>query len=182
MTGTLTADFVGCPSSFGKDGNTLTTSKSTYKLTPEAGADSNNPDNGYVGSLDPGEEATTVSCGEITDIPSNIPKTTKVIYNLIQIFVPIVLVVLGMLDLAKAVMAQKEDEIKKGQQTLIKRLVAAAIVFFIFSIVKMVATYLSDNSSVGSCMNCFIKGDCQEEKASGEDNPESDKPGEDGDV
>ena len=87
-----------------------------------------------------------------------------------------------MLDLAKAVMAQKEDEIKKGQQTLIKRLVAAAIVFFIFSIVKMVATYLSDNSSVGSCMNCFIKGDCQEEKASGEDNPESDKPGEDGDV
>ena len=54
----------------------------------------------------------------------------------IKIVVPILLIVFGMLDLGKAVMAQKDDEIKKAQQTFVKRLVSAALVFLVILIVQ----------------------------------------------
>ena len=52
-------------------------------------------------------------------------------------------------DLGKAVIAQKEDEIKKGQSTFIKRLIAAAFVFFVVVIVKLLVSLLADNSGAG---------------------------------
>ena len=60
------------------------------------------------------------------------------ILTIIQIAVPILLIVFGSIDLAKAVMAGKEDEIKKSQNTFVKRLIAAVIVFFIPFVVNIV--------------------------------------------
>lgn len=57
---------------------------------------------------------------------------------LLQIGIPIVLIVLGMIDLGKAVIASKEDEIKKAQGMLIKRLIYAIAVFFVVTIVTVV--------------------------------------------
>lgn len=130
-----------------------------------------------IGRLE--EEAETnglVSCGSVTDIPKIIPSTTKIVYLVIEILVPIALVILGMIDLAKGVMAQKEDEIKKGQQTFIKRIIAAAIMFFVLAIVKLFASFLADDSSVGECLNCFIKGECVEESLLDEEETTSDEP------
>ena len=79
------------------------------------------------------------------------------IINIIKIVIPIIIVVLAMLDLGKAVMAQKEDEIKKGQNTFIKRLVAAAIVFFVVTIVTMLIGLVADDSeSITGCINEII--------------------------
>ena len=65
-----------------------------------------------------------------------------------------------MLDLGKAVIAQKEDEIKKGQGTFIKRLLAGVIVFFVVFVVKMVIGFVSNNdATISNCLNCFINGD-----------------------
>ena len=84
----------------------------------------------------------------------------KSVIDLIQIIVPIILIIFGMLDLAKAIMAQKEDEIKKGQQTFIKRCIAAVIVFFVVMVVQMVVSFVSnDNDDISSCLKCFINGD-----------------------
>lgn len=102
----------------------------------------------------------TYSCGGsyLTGIPTRIPKLTKFIYIFLQILVPIAIIILGSLDLLKAVGGQKEDEIKKGQQVFIKRLVGAAIVFFVFAIVKFAISLVSDNStSIINCMDCFLK-------------------------
>ena len=82
----------------------------------------------------------------------------KTVVLIIQVVVPILLVVWGMLDLAKAVMAQKEDEIKKGQQTFIKRLIAAAIVFFVIAVVKLVVNFVADDKGIMSCVDCFLQG------------------------
>lgn len=57
---------------------------------------------------------------------------------LIEIGIPIILIVLGMLDLGKAVVASKEDEIKKAQQMLIKRAIYAIAIFFVVLIVQVV--------------------------------------------
>ena len=60
------------------------------------------------------------------------------IFPIIQIGIPIILVVLGTLDLGKAVLAGKEDEQKNAQKMLIKRCVYAVLVFFVVTIVSLV--------------------------------------------
>ena len=96
-------------------------------------------------------------------IPSNLAYIIYLIVRLIQVVVPILLIVWGMLDLGKAVMAQKEDEIKKGQQTFIKRLIAAAIVFFVVSIVTLLIGLVGGNDGEGimGCVNSILQ--CEDE-------------------
>lgn len=105
-----------------------------------------------------------VTCGPITNMDPMIPQITSAIITLIKIGVPILLIFFGMLDLGKAVMAQKEDEIKKGQQTFIKRLIAAAIVFFVVFIVQIIVGLLAspnDKTDITNCIDCLISNDCK---------------------
>lgn len=120
----------------------------------------------FAETYDNYDKSGLVSCGEgetrIERIPSLIPKVVSIAYTMIQIAVPIVLVVVGSLDLFKGISAQKEDEIKKGQQMFVKRLVAAALVFFVFVIVKVVISFVADGSSnsIMDCAQCFIENEC----------------------
>lgn len=59
----------------------------------------------------------------------------KNVIQLLQWGIPILLILFGMLDLGKAVMAGKEDEMKKAQGTLIKRVIYAVAVFLVVTIV-----------------------------------------------
>ena len=65
------------------------------------------------------------------------------IIPLIQIGIPIILIILGMLDLGKAVVASKEDEIKAAQKLLVKRAIYALAIFFVVLIVQLVFGLLS---------------------------------------
>lgn len=69
------------------------------------------------------------------------------IIPIIQIGIPIILIVLGMLDLGKAVVASKEDEIKSAQKLLIKRAIYAIAIFFVVLIVQLVFGLLSSADS-----------------------------------
>lgn len=66
------------------------------------------------------------------------------IIPLIQIGIPIILILLGMLDLGKAVVASKEDEIKAAQKLLVKRAIYALAIFFVVLIVQLVFGLLSN--------------------------------------
>lgn len=104
-------------------------------------------------------EGNLVSCGPnlIKDIPSMIPSTIHIIYLILQIAVPIILVILGLIDFIKAMVNSKEDEIKKGQKTFISRIIAGVLIFFVFSIVKLVISVVADDSTkVINCVECFI--------------------------
>ena len=88
-----------------------------------------------------------------------VPYIISTVILIIKIVVPILLIIFGMLDLGKAVVASKEDEIKKGQQTFIKRAVAAVIVFFVIQIVQIIVRFVSGNdATIANCFNCFING------------------------
>lgn len=112
-------------------------------------------------------------CGGTAEAPfiefdSMIPNILSTVLTLIKIGIPILLVVFGMMDLGKAVMAQKEDEIKKGQQLFIKRLIAAAIVFFVVFIVQLLVGLVAPksddtNKNMWDCFNCLINNDCSNE-------------------
>lgn|SRR5574344_2097694 len=108
-----------------------------------------------------------VSCGNgmLSDIDSLLPNIVSTLVNLVKVAVPIILIVFGMLDLGKAVAAQKEDEIKKGQALFVKRLIAAAIVFFVFFIVQIVFNLVApkndtSNGNIWNCVNCFVNNKC----------------------
>lgn len=103
-----------------------------------------------------------VNCGSVGEVPKTLTTVVSVIYNIIQVAVPIVLVIFGMLDLFKGITAQKEDEIKKGQQILIKRIISACLVFFVFVIVKVIISIAADSSGndILKCAECFIKNNC----------------------
>ena len=51
------------------------------------------------------------------------------VVDLLKFGIPILLILFGMLDLGKAVMAGKEDEMKKAQGTLIKRFIITPYLF-----------------------------------------------------
>jgi len=93
-------------------------------------------------------------------IDVKIPNTVHKIIVAIKIAVPVLLVIFGMIDLFKGIMAQKEDEIKKGQQIFIKRIIAAVIIFFIIQVVQFLISFVTDNSEsdIWKCANCFING------------------------
>jgi len=92
-------------------------------------------------------------------IDVKIANTVHYIILAILIVVPILLVIFGMLDLAKSVIAQKEDEIKKGQHTFVKRLISAAIVFFVIAVVKLLISFVADDGQgIMECANCFLNG------------------------
>ena len=93
------------------------------------------------------------------EIDTKIPNTVHTVIVAIKIVVPILLVIFGMLDLFKGITAQKEDEIKKGQQLFIKRLIAAAIIFFVISIVQLLVSFVSsEEPGIMQCANCFLNG------------------------
>lgn len=102
-------------------------------------------------------------------IDVKIPNIIHTIITVIKIVVPILLVIFGMIDLAKGVIAQKEDEIKKNQQIFIKRLISAAIIFFVIQIVQLLISFVAgddvDNPGIMDCASCFING---ADKKSGE--------------
>ncbi len=56
----------------------------------------------------------------------------------VRIIVPILIILLGSLDLAKAVTAGKEDEMRKAQMTLVKRVVAGVAIFFVPVLVDLI--------------------------------------------
>lgn len=114
-----------------------------------------------------GETTTTtykkITCGE-AEIPYMAPKLVHTIYDILKIATPIIIIILGSLDLVKAVIAQKDDEIKKGQQTFIRRLVVGATVFLVFYIVELMIGLIvprNENLDMWNCVDCFITGDCE---------------------
>lgn len=113
-----------------------------------------------------------VSCGDARDIPIQVPSLISFFVNLLKIATPIILIFMGIITLVKAIAASKEDEIKKAQGSLVKKLIAAAMVFFVITIVQFVislvadAEYASDNGltekeNLSACLECFLDNDCE---------------------
>ena len=81
----------------------------------------------------------------------------------IKIFIPIVLIIFGMLDLGKAVMSNDEKTMKEAQGKLIKRFIYAVLVFLIVTLVQVVLGFV-DKANQGTtgnaktCVSCFVKG------------------------
>ena len=74
---------------------------------------------------------------------------------IIQLLIPIALVLWGLIDLGKAVLAGDEKERKEATSTLLKRFLYGILVFFIFAIVKGVVKLVDRGDTLNSkCWQC----------------------------
>lgn len=107
------------------------------------------------------DNVSAMQCSALpnVEIDDSIPNVISLILRIIWIIVPVLLVVFGSIDLIKGLVSQKEDEIKKGQQTFIKRLIAGVLVFFVYAIVQFVISAASKSSVAedDGVMNCSCK-------------------------
>ena len=85
------------------------------------------------------------------------------VFFILKIVVPIILIVMGSIDLAKAVAASKDDEIKKAVGSLVKRAVLGVLIFFIPTILSFVVEliggddiYDENSGTFGRCTYCML--------------------------
>ena len=80
----------------------------------------------------------------------------KGILPIFQILIPIGLILMGTIDLGKAVIASDEKEIKEQQGKLIKRFIYAAVVFLIFTLVRVVMGIVSESKASGADTDTWL--------------------------
>lgn len=103
-----------------------------------------------------------IMCGN-DYVPYAAAQVVKIVLLIFKIATPIIIIVFGMVDFVKALVSQKEDEIKKGQQTFVKRLGIGACVFLVFIFVELVVGFVApknQNQSMWNCVDCFVNGNC----------------------
>ena len=102
-------------------------------------------------------------------VPNVLFNVVSTIITGIKIVVPILLIIWGMLDFTKSVVAKKEEDIKKYQKAFVSRLISALVVFLIIFIVQFAVNLVSgveDSvnsegttvSDIWSCSKKFING------------------------
>lgn len=87
--------------------------------------------------------------------------------NIIKIVVPLILIVMGMIDMTKAVIASDQDALKKNLNVFVRRCIAAILVFITPSLLNGIFTLIDGFDEVRSeysvCVSCVLDysgGEC----------------------
>jgi hypothetical protein len=76
------------------------------------------------------------------------------ILGIFKIVIPLLVIIFGMIDLGKAVVASKDDEIKKAAKSLLFRALAGILIFFIPTIVGFCFTLADGFNADGDYSIC----------------------------
>ena len=108
------------------------------------------------------EDAVSTFCEDTANIWQLVGRVVTVF----KIVIPVILIILGTIDLGKAVIASDDKAIKSATTALIKRIIAGIVIFFIPTIVKALFNLFTSGSEAMSdakiCVNCIASpgGDC----------------------
>lgn len=87
------------------------------------------------------------------------------IFTILKILIPIIIIVFGVIDLSRAVIASKDDEIKKSIRGLAMRALAGVVIFFIPTLVNLIFVLIDDwnkySTDYSKCSRCVMNpNDC----------------------
>lgn len=86
----------------------------------------------FINSTNPDKKPTSVDSSDCEKLlGDDIVNFINEIMKWIRIFVPILLIGLGILDFTKATFSKSEDDMKKSREKFIKRIIAAVLVFLV---------------------------------------------------
>ncbi len=95
-------------------------------------------------------------------MPAAVADITSFIYGLLKIGGPVLLIILGAIDLGKAIVATDESGIQKAKKKLINKFVAAACIFLVFSVIQMIVNIVGAGDYVqqveGNCLYYLLNG------------------------
>ena len=86
-------------------------------------------------------------------IPEAVGGVIHLIVIIIQVVVPILLIIWGMIDFVKAIVAQNEEKTKEAQKVFLKRLIAAVVCFLIVTIVQLIINVVASIGGAGNDAN-----------------------------
>lgn len=95
-------------------------------------------------------------------IPSNLVSFSSKLVGFIQVAVPIIIILTGMIELLKAVISSDEKKMDESKGSLMRKFIAGIAIFLVFVIVKFAFSML-DNMTVDrylNCASCFINEEC----------------------
>ena len=84
------------------------------------------------------------------------------VFFIVKILIPIVLIIFGSIDFGKAVIANKDDEIKKSAKSLVMRAIAGVIIFFVPTLLNFVVELIGGEDNVyngdfATCTHCMLE-------------------------
>lgn len=118
---------------------------------------------GYYNQIGTGTTGyKSFTCGSIEKVPVALKTLIPNIVTIIKVFVPILLIILGMVDFLKAVMAQDDKAMNESKSKFLRRLIAAVAVFLVITIVQSAFLIINtdDTNSMAGCIDCLINGHC----------------------
>lgn len=96
----------------------------------------------------------------LLSVPQIFGDIVRVIYMGIRVGVPIILLIVGMIDLMKAITSQKEDDIRKAQSLLFQKVIVAVIIFAFFTLVQFAINLVdkgsNHNNDMWRCVNALL--------------------------
>lgn len=109
-------------------------------------------------------EDTCITCGsDSLSIPVGIPNFVSKLITMVQVMVPVLIIVVGMVKYVKAVVSGDDKVIKETNSSFIRSLIAGVSIFLLFAIVKFAFGLLGpEGTGAMSCVNCFMTGECNE--------------------
>ena len=113
-----------------------------------------------VGGGSGGSKTTTSASDTEIDLCQNpgVVKSFQVVgwgLFIIKIVAPLVLIVLGIIDIGKAIMASDDKAIQAGVSTLVKRAIAAVVIFFIPTIINLVFKLVNNSEEAKQKYSCL---------------------------
>lgn len=101
-------------------------------------------------------------CGDLRPLLGLIGK----VLTIFKIAIPLIIIILGIIDLGKAAISAKPEEVKKCTTSLFWRLIGGVVIFFLPSIIMLVFGLVDDFKGAKSevdfdvCQTCITHWGC----------------------
>ena len=103
-----------------------------------------------------------VLCGDETYFPAYLVKLVANIIGFIQVMVPVIIILVGMIELFKAVIASDEKKMSESKDSLIRKIIAGVMIYLVIAVIQFAFTavpnFTDGDIDVMECMSYFING------------------------
>lgn len=97
-----------------------------------------------------------VRCGD-TYFPKALADLSRNLINYIQILVPVIIILIGMIELVRAIMAGDEKKMDEVKPSLVKKVIAGVMIFLVIAIVKFAFGLIPEETNeVFDCVSIFL--------------------------
>lgn len=92
------------------------------------------------------------------------PNFTSILIKTIRYIVPVILIILGILDLVKAIISTDSAKMKSSVGLFIRRIIYSLLIYFMVAIVQFIVNTLGragaiNKNKANACIECFVNNE-----------------------